>query len=62
LKAARVPIEKITNYLLNLSHPDGGPKAQFFINGGFSGDRPELLALALLDHFRHNQSRSTQGS
>ena len=27
-----VPEEKLTNYLLKLDHPDGGPKARFFID------------------------------
>lgn len=35
---ARAVIEpaKLTEYLLNLSHPKGGPKAKFFLANGFS--------------------------
>jgi hypothetical protein len=47
--------DKITKYLLNLDHPDGGPKARFFIGGGFSPDRPDELAAALKRHFLDNK-------
>ncbi len=47
--------DKITKYLLNLDHPTGGPKARFFIGGGFSPDAPKALAEALKRHFRENK-------
>ncbi len=47
--------EKITEYLLNLDHPDGAAKAKFFIQGGFSPNEPEALAEALKRHFRENE-------
>jgi len=47
--------DKITKYLLNLDHRTGGPKAKFFIGGGFSPDDPKALAEALKRHFRGNQ-------
>ena len=49
-----VPIEKVRDYLLNLDHPDGAPKAKFFIAGNFSPDRPEELMAALKRHFIEN--------
>jgi len=49
-----VPIEKVRDYLLKLDHPDGGPKAAFFIAGGYTPDRPEELASALTRHFMDN--------
>ena len=47
-------MRKVRNYLLKLDHPDGGPKATFFIKAGFSADRPDELALALKRHFMEN--------
>lgn len=41
---------KTTGYLLNADHPDGGSKAVFFIQHGFSPVRPEELIAALLAH------------
>lgn len=49
-----VPIEKVLSYLLNIDHPDGAPKARFFINGGFSPDRPGEMTAALQRHFIEN--------
>ena len=42
--------EKITAYLLNDAHPDGGPKSRFFKRFGFTSDDPDVLAAALLNH------------
>ncbi len=47
---AIVPIEKITEYVLDLAHEKGGPKARFFMRFGFTPDRPDVLAAALLEH------------
>jgi hypothetical protein len=47
---AIVPESKITRYLLSLTHPDGSSKAKFFIQFGFTVERWEQLALALLNH------------
>jgi hypothetical protein len=49
-----VPLSKIVNYLLDLSSEDGHPKAKFFMNGGFSRERPEELTQALQRHFLAN--------
>ena len=43
---------KITEYLLALAHPAGGPKAAFFRRFGFSASAWERLRDALLDHAR----------
>jgi len=42
-----VPIRKLTEYLLNLSHPEGRTKAAFFLAHGFSPKEPDQLARAL---------------
>jgi hypothetical protein len=39
--------EKIVAYLLNLDHPDGGPKAVVLMHAGFSARRAEELEAAL---------------
>lgn len=49
---AAIPPKKITEYLLSESHPEGGPKAAFFRLRGFSADRPQELADALLRQAR----------
>ena len=41
---AVVPPEKLTTYLLALSHPVGGSKARFFRAHGFDDDNAGLLA------------------
>ena len=49
---------KLTGYLLNADHPEGGPKARFFIAHGFSADVPAALSAALLAHADANEIRS----
>ena len=44
---AIVDATKITEYLLNASHPDNGGKARFFQSLGFSATVPMLLSAAL---------------
>lgn len=41
---------KLSGYLLNLAHPDGGPKARFLLARGFVRERPEELGAALERH------------
>ena len=41
---------KVTKYLLNLDHAEGGSKARFFLSRGFSSDYWKVLAKALRDH------------
>ena len=45
-----VPRAKLTAYLLNPKHPEGGSKARFFMALGFSPEAPEALEEALLRH------------
>jgi hypothetical protein len=47
---AIVPRAKIVEYLLSPTHRDGRSKAAFFTRYGFSVDRWEELAAALLRH------------
>lgn len=44
--------EKVVNYLLNLTHRVGGPKAVFFYRFGFRSVEWEVLAEALKIHGR----------
>jgi hypothetical protein len=45
-----VPRAKLTEYLLNPKHPEGGSKARSFMALGFSPEAPEALEEALLRH------------
>lgn len=45
-----VPEKKITGYLLDKEHEDGGPKAVFFLARGFSAERWREMAEALSAH------------
>ncbi len=51
---------KLTAYLLNMSHPQGGSKARFFIGRGFPADRPEALERALARHPVENAIHSNR--
>jgi len=53
-ESAHIDPRKVSDYLLNLRHPDGGPKAAFFIRFGFRLDNPQALIDALLAHARSN--------
>jgi hypothetical protein len=59
---AMVPPEKLTDYLLNLSHPIGGAKARWFISLGYHPDRPEQLADDLLAVVRRGDAFTTEES
>tara|TARA_R110002012_G_scaffold240838_2_gene415070 strand:- start:1007 stop:1324 length:318 start_codon:yes stop_codon:yes gene_type:complete len=52
--------DKITKYLLNTDHPDGGSKAYFFIKNGFHASHWKVLEEALLTHFEQFQSSNSQ--
>jgi len=56
---AIVPKEKILNYLLNTEHPEGKPKAEFFLKHGYSAQNWQELQTALLQHISNNQSAKT---
>ena len=47
---AVIPDAKITHYLLDPEHEDGGPKAKFFIDHGFTLAEWPALAAFLLRH------------
>ena len=51
---ARVDREKIIEYLLSKSHPDGRAKAAFFTEHGFTVEQWEILAESLRMHGRTN--------
>jgi hypothetical protein len=48
--APGIPDAKITEYLLNVDHTDGGPKAQYFLARGFTLDDPRPFIEALFQH------------
>jgi hypothetical protein len=50
LDRAVVPKEKLSDYLLSDTHPDGAPKAVFFRRFGFTINNWQELAEALLKH------------
>lgn len=47
-----VALAKITDYLLEPTHPDGGPKCRFFASFGFAATDPAELMDALQAHAR----------
>lgn len=57
---ASVPEQKITVYLLNPAHPAGGSKAAFFLRFGFTPDKWQKLAEALIRHAQHNEVTETE--
>ena len=56
---AVVPSNKVENYLLDLRHPIGGGKAQFFLRFGFRREEWTTLADALRRHTRENPVADT---
>ncbi|MEX2286896.1 MAG: DUF6883 domain-containing protein [Planctomycetaceae bacterium] len=53
--SAFVPPQKLRDYLLNSSHPVGGPKARWFLALGYHPSRGERLEADLLE-IVHNRS------
>lgn len=51
---AEVPESKIVNYLLSPGHPEGGPKARFFFECGFTVESWSVLASALIKQVNEN--------
>ncbi|GJD43526.1 hypothetical protein AFCDBAGC_1378 [Methylobacterium cerastii] len=43
-----IPDRKLVDYLLNLAHPIGGPKARFFLSFGFDRAKPDEIGRASL--------------
>lgn len=58
----RVEPEKILGYLLNVSHPQGWAKAQFFLARGFTRENWADLADALKRHGFENLVAETTNS
>ena len=56
---AIVPPAKLTGYLLDIDHPDGGPKAVFFRAHGYDEDSAPALAAGLL-HIARSQPVADQ--
>ena len=57
---AVVPVEKLVDYLLDETHPDGGSKAVFFRRAGFRPEAWGELAAALLLHATENDVASEE--
>jgi hypothetical protein len=51
---AQVEHGKATDYLLATAHPDGGPKARFFLTQGARSEAWEVFARTLVEHARLN--------
>lgn len=47
---ATIEEPKIRDYLLNVSHPDGGSKALYFMAHGFRLENMHLFKAALIEH------------
>ena len=55
----QVEEQKIVDYLLNLAHVDGGPKARFFLALGFCTEAWPLMRDALIAQGRNNRVTKT---
>ncbi len=53
-QSAFIPPEKLTAYLLNVTHPVGSPKARWFISLGYHPDSPDQLGNDLLEIVRES--------
>lgn len=60
VKRVEIPKEKITGYLLSVTHRDGRHKAAFFMAHGFSVEDWETLAKALRRHAAENEVAKTE--
>lgn len=54
-ESATIHDRKLSAYLLNPSHEDGGPKCRFLLRFGFDRSEPQTLREALLRHVRENR-------
>jgi hypothetical protein len=59
---AVVPPEKLTGYLLDVSHPVGGSKARWLISFGYQPNQPQVLADDMLDVVRGGDTFSSEES
>ena len=55
-----VETRKIADYLLNLDHPDGGPKARYLLGRGFTQTAPDRLRVAIEDAARTQATVSVE--
>lgn len=60
LDAAVVEDAKLTDYLLDLSHPRGAAKARFLMAFGFAPERPDEAREAFLEHARQHEVSTSQ--
>lgn len=60
IDGAIIDRRKITGYLLDVRHPDGGPKAVFLMRFGFNLDNVDELIAAILAHARLNEVAAEQ--
>lgn len=60
IEQAEIPDEKITGYLLSMTHRDGRHKAAFFIAHGFQAEAWEMLAQALRRHAADHEIAKTE--
>lgn len=58
----RIDRSKVQDYLLNLSHKEGGSKARYFLNCGFKRDDWQVMAEALRQHGVTQPVTETSGS
>ena len=62
LKAAAVPKEKITSYLLSFTHRSGRSKAEFFSRFGFTTEDWHTLVDALIRHAEAHEVSNIENS
>ena len=51
----RIEDDKMTKYLLDISHSDGGSKADFLMRFGFKLEEWQILRESLLEHAQKNE-------
>ena len=56
---AEVDESKIVDYLLSTTHPEGMDKSIFFLSFGFSSERWQEFAAALVSHAKSNEVTDT---
>jgi hypothetical protein len=51
--------QKVRDYLLNINHPDGGPKAKLLLNFGFTPSDAPVPENAIVSHAMSNEVSAT---
>ena len=59
---AEVPHRKVVDYLLDQDHPDGGPKARFFADHGYTAARADVVIADLKRHISEHSVANTRTS